>query len=574
MIPLRTLAAAIACIGAGLAPGGALAQALPPVIVAPGGTPIPQLAPMSRPAVGPNPGAAGQVTPVEADGEIAVERVRFSGITVLDPAEFEDLQARLSGPAVAIAAIEKARAAIVSRYRERGFVFVTADATIRADGTLEFQVVEGFVSEVRLEGDIGPAGDQVLRFLNRLVDAGPVNIAAMERQLLLAQDIPGLTVRSVLRPSDVAPGALVLVAQVSRRAVSGYLSADNRASPYSGPEQGLAAIQFNSFTIFGEQTELAYFHGRNATQAFGQASWRGFLNDSGLQARFYAGHGATNPSGVLGSLGYEGVSTIAGASLAYPLIRQRSQSLDLVAAFDFNESDIRLKAANGGHLQLSQDRLWIMRAGLDWTTFDIVAGETRPATNVVNLRISQGVNGDPGNMPSRLGAKGDFTKFSFDASRTQTLFAPTQGSVLALQGTVAGQWSNDVLPLSEKFYLGGNRLGRGFYAGEITGDRAVAVSAELQLTTTHHFSAFEHGVGHGVRLTPTYYVFADAGWTFENLALDPDRRLHSFGVGVRTQLNERFEVQLEATRRFAHGFRNPAARPSDDQLFWRMLARF
>lgn len=541
-----------------------------PTIVAPGGTPIPQLAPSTPPDVGPALASPEQVRPVEVGGEVAIQRVTFSGVTVLPPAELEDLPPMLTGEAVLIADIERARAVIVSKYRERGFVFVTTDATIRADGTLEFQIVEGFVSEVRLEGDVGPAGNQVLRFLNRLVDAGPLNIATMERQLLLAQNIPGLTVQSVLRPADTAPGALTLIAQVSRRAVTGYLTADNRASPYSGPEQGLAAVQFNSFTSFGEQTELAFFYGRDTTQVFGQASWRGFVTDSGLQARFYAGHGANNPSGVLGSLGYEGISTVAGTSLTYPLILQRSQSLDLVTAFDINRSDIWLKGSDDGRLHLSQDNLAIIRVGLDWTTFDILAGEMRPATNAVSMQISQGVTGNLGDMPSRFGAKGDFTKFNLDASRTQTLFAPWPGSVLAFEGTVAGQWTNDILPLSEKFYFGGNRLGRGFYAGEITGDRAVAVSAELQLTARHQFNVLDHPV----QVTPTYYVFTDAGWTFENQVIDPDRRLHSFGVGVRMQLNDRFEVQLEADRRFAHQSQTPSAKQSDDRFFWRILARF
>jgi len=549
----------------------ALAQTPYPAIIPPGGTPIPQLAPSSHPTVGPDLASPGQVRPVDVAGQVAIKRVRFSGVTVLSAAELEATPGMLTGPAVTIADIERARATIVTKYRERGFVFVTADATVEADGTLHFRIVEGFVSEVRLDGDVGPAGAQVLRFLNRLLNVGPLNVATMERQLLLAQDIPGLTVRTVLRPAGSAPGALSLIAQVSRRTVTGYLAADNRASPYSGPEQGLAAVQFNSFTTLAEQTEIALFHGRGSTQAFGQASWRGFIDDSGLQARLYAGHGANNPSGALRSLGYEGTSTVAGGSLIYPLIRQRSQTLNLVGAFDVSKSDIWVKGADESRLRLSQDNQGIIRAGVDWTIFDVLAGETRPATNFLNMRISQGVSGSLGDHPSRIGAEGNFTKIGWEASRTQTLFAPWPGAVFAVQGTVAGQWTDDILPLSEKFYLGGNRLGRGFYAGEMTGDRAVAVSGELQLTTSHQFNGFNLGL----RLVPTYYIFADAGWTFENLAVDPNQRLHSFGLGVRMQVNERFEVQLEAARRFADQTQSLAAQSSQqDRFFWRVLARF
>lgn len=551
---------------------GALAQLAPAALVPPGGTPIPQLAPPSLPRVGPGLAPPGPARPAEdVAGAVAIRDVTFLGATAFSPAELAAASGALTGPAVPIAAIENARAAIVTMYRERGFAFVTADATVGPDGTLRFQIAEGFISEVRLDGDVGPAGTQVLRFLNRLVNVQPLDIATMERQLLLAQDIPGLTVRTVLRPAGTAPGALSLVAQVSRRAVTGYITADNRGPRFSGPEQALAAVQFNSFTSLGEQTELALFYGRAATQVFGQASWRGYIGGSGLQVRLYAGHGTSNPSGVLRSLGYEGSSTVAGASLTYPLIRRRSQTLNLVGAFDTIDSEIWVDGSGGGRARLSRDSLRILRAGADWTTFDLLAGEMRPATNFMSLRLSQGVGGALGQDASRLGARGDFTKINGEATRTQALFAPWSGATVALQGTVAGQWSNDILPLAEKFYLGGNRLGRGFYSGEVTGDSAIAVSGELQLLTTHEFDAW----GLGLRLAPTYYLFTDAGWTFENQAADPDRRLHSFGLGVRMQVNERFEAQLEGVHRVTRQPQGGHVRPlRADGLFWRVLARF
>ena len=38
--------------------------------------------------------------------------------------------------------------------------------------------------------------------------------------------------------------------------------------------------------------------------------------------------------------------------------------------------------------------------------------------------------------------------------RSQPLFAPFEGTMLNLQGLFIGQWSGDILPLSEKCYLG------------------------------------------------------------------------------------------------------------------------
>ncbi|MDP3418224.1 ShlB/FhaC/HecB family hemolysin secretion/activation protein [Falsiroseomonas sp.] len=558
--------------GLTLAAGAALAQAPP---APPQGSPIPRLAPPATPPVGPGLGTAPAAPAAAPAGTLAISTVTLQGATALPPARLAPLTEGLTGPAVPLAAVEAARAAIVSLYREEGYVFTAVDAVLDAQGNLRLVVAEGHVTEVLLEGDIGPAGTQVLRFLNRLILRPALDVASLERALLLAQDIPGVAIRSVLRPAGTAPGALTLVAQVSRRPVTGYVTADNRAYRLTGPEQGLAAVQFNSFTEFGERTELILFGAAGETQIFGQASTEFFLGGSGLRARAYAGQGRATPSGALRGIGYEGETTTAGLALSYPLIRRRSESLLLTGQFDLIESEIEIDGANGRTTRLSRDSLRVLRIGAEWARFDLWLGEAFPAANSATLRASRGLEAlgaeRNGNADAaRLGAQVDFTKLAFEVSRRQALFQPWAGADVALVGTLAGQWSDDILPLSEKFYLGGARLGRGFYAGEVTGDRALAASAELQLTTSFETEAW----GTPLRLLPTFYAFYDHGKTWENQDQDPDRRLRSTGLGVRMPVNEVVELQLEGVRRLTRRPNPGAAEVKADALFWRVLARF
>ena len=76
----------------------------------------------------------------------------------------------LVGPAVPLPQIDAARQAILQRYRSDGYVLTTVSASLDANGTLRFVVTEGRIASVKLDGDIGPAGTQVLRFLNRLTE--------------------------------------------------------------------------------------------------------------------------------------------------------------------------------------------------------------------------------------------------------------------------------------------------------------------------------------------------------------------------------------------------------------------
>jgi hemolysin activation/secretion protein len=555
-----------------LAGGRAQAQGLPAAPPPPAqGSPIPQIAPGAAPDVGPGLGAGPVAAPARPAGVMAVRAAEIDGATAFPAASLQHFTEGLTGPAVPLARVEAARAGLLGLYRDAGYTFTTVDAVLHSDGVLHLVVGEAQVTEVLLDGDIGPAGAQVLRFLDHLKNVRPLDVASLERWLLLAKGIPGVTVRPVLRPAGTGAGALTLVAQVSRQAISGYITADNRAAGPTGPEQALGVVQFNSFTSLGERTELSLFGAARFSQLFGQASTEFYVGGSGLKVRLYAGHGMAQPSGPLAGIGYLGETTIGGIGASYPLIRRRVYSLSLEGNFDVIEADTDIDAAGGGTTTLSHDALRVVRLGAVGALYDQVLGTAHPGANQLTVRLSQGIAGLGASSNARTGANVGFTKIAFDATRVQTLFSPWSGATLALQGTLAGQWSNDVLPLSEKFYLGGGRLGRGFYAGQVTGDRALGASAELQLVTSYTTTLF----GTELEMQPTFYAFYDWGESFENQAVDANRRLQSWGLGVRVPVNDRFEVQLEGAHRITRRPGGPGApRLSADAIFWRGVARF
>ena len=326
-----------------------------------------------------------------------------------------------------------------------------------------------------------------MRFLNRLTEKQPINSATLERYLLLAQDVPGVTLRAVLEPSADQPGALNLIAQVSRKAVSGLASIDNRAFNETGPIEMLGVIDLNSFTEYGEKTEFSFYHTLPNSENFGQASLETFVGSSGLKLKFYAGYGVTNPTGSLGAIGYQGLTTVFGTQLTYPVIRARQQTLNVYAAFDGIESNIST-TANGPRLQASYDSLRVLRFGEDYALSDIWLGANHSGVNAVSARISQGlpILGATTNPTARVGERTDFFKFNFEATRTQTLFVPWDGASVGLMGLFTGQWSDDILPPSEQFYLGGVAIHAGllFRAGSgrqgAGGDRRAATEHRLR----------------------------------------------------------------------------------------------
>ena len=566
----------LVCAGA---KNAALAQlpALPPA-----GSPLPGIEQRPQPKLAPGLALPPRPeAPVESTEGARHEILSLAvdGVTVFPQAAIAPLTANLIGPATPEGSIEASRRALVDLYRSQGYVYTTVRAIIK--GTeLRFQVVEGYVAEVKLDGDIGPAGVQVLRFLNHVVGQVPLKASELERWLLLAQDIPGLTVKSVLNPSLGDPGALTLVAQVSRRAVSGYVSADNRAFDLTGPSEGLGVINFNSFTAFGEQTQLSMYGAFDGTNVFGQASEEVYLGGSGLKLKIYGGAGNSTPSGSLGQIGYDGETQVFGAQLTYPLLRSRAQSLNLVGNFDAIQSNnLNDQGANGATQRSSYDSLRVLRFGADYALLDTLFGPTRSAVNGVNGKLSQGLtafgastNGDTWSPPPRLGEKIDFTKFVGQASRTQTLFSPYTDATVAFYGVVAGQYSTELLPPAEQFYLGGPNFNRGYYYGQVSGDKGLLMTAELRLNTP---IPLPRAIPYELR--SQFYTFYDWGEVWQNTSLQSGAILRSAGIGVRLYIASSTEIDFEGAYRmnlFPNGS-GPGVSPMISTAFyWQVLQRF
>ncbi len=555
----------------------ALAQPAPRLPAVPQGSPIDRVLPPKPPAVssGMDTAPSRPASLADAKATVTINSVSLEGTTLFGADEFRTSLALLHGP-VKVSLVDDVRRGIVDRYRADGYVLTAVNATLDPQGRLRFVVTEGRIAEVKLDGDIGPAGTQVLRFLNRLTETAPIDAKTLERYLLLAQDIPGVTVRAVLRPSTVEPGALTLIAQVQRRALSGLLTADNRGAPFTGPDTALALLSVNSLTEYGEKTELSLFRSLNNTQVFGQVSTEAFIGSSGLKVRLYAGSGTADPSGQLRATGYHGVTTVGGVSVSYPLIRTRQQTLNLGGYFDLLESHIDTGISPAQ--QASRDNIRALRLGADYASQDNWLGDTRTGVNSVSLRVSRGVpflGASPAFYPKagRNGQRVDFTRGNAEATRTQTLFQVGDASSIALQVTVAGQLSEDILPSSEKFFLGGARWNRGYYSGEVSGDSGLTTAVELQFNTSFSTEVFAHALDIDTQL----YAFTDWGQSWESQKTDSNRRLMSLGLGTRLSVSRDTDINLEGAERLVRrpaGAASTTTALSAQTVYWRVLTRF
>jgi hemolysin activation/secretion protein len=539
----------------------------------PQGSPIPRIVPSVPPSVSPGLTTPQPATPEAVPNvEVTIRRIVIRGATAFTTDDLGAITNGLVG-STSLPKIEAARLAILGRYRDKGFVLTAVSASVDDQETVTFVVSEGRIADVKLDGNIGPAGTLILKFLNHLTEQRPIDIATLEHWLLLAEEIPGVSLRTVLRPSTDDPGALTMIAEVSRAPFSGLLVADNAAFPQTGPAEGLMVLDANSFTEFGEKTEVSLYRTSGNTENFGQAESDFYVGASGLRVRIYGGYGPTNPSSPLRDIGYHGTTTVAGLGASYPVIRRRQQTLDLTASFDVIESRVDVQS---GNIAVSRDSLRVLRFGASYALHDTLLGDERSATNAVSARISKGLPGlgasaSIGNVAAPSGEVVGFTKLNAEISRTQALFEPWSGASVSLFGLLAGQWSDDVLPQVEQFYLGGLRLNPGYYSGEVTGDSALAAYGELRLDDSWEFSLLGRSFDIGAQL----FGFGSWGETWNNSALQPNRRVASGGGGIRLTLTRYLEFDVVGVSRFVLNPSGAGVTPlQSDAVYWRVIARF
>ena len=552
-------AAAAALLWAAVAPAQAQTTPARPQIpagglVAPPASPIEKNLPPSQPTIIPpvQPPQSEEVIP-EGGTVVTVQSVEIDGNTKYSTDELAQEYQAIVGKPASVGDIAEAVNHVQLRYRNDGYFLSAARGRLtRTDDVvkLHIHVTEGYISDVKIDGETEGGAVKVYDFLRNLLEIRPINIADMERYLLLAQNVPGMSVRAVLRPTGGDSGAVELIAQVARKPFDLFASIDNRGPGTAGPVQLLVSGGANSFTSAGERVQVDLFNTPfNVEQVFGEVSAQWFIGSDGLLIRTYAGYGVNEPGRELGAERYKGRLDLAGVSARYPLIRTRALSLDLSAAMDVFRSTIDLANGPGPRARQSGSTIKIARGGVDLATQDTLWGLVPSAANTFELKFHQGFNGAVNEQfPARPGVSNDFQKYTAEIVRVQDLFS-LEDYRFAVKLAADGQWSHDILPPSEKMFLGGSSYGRGFFSGEITGDRAVIGTVELQVTSTLPGLLGWAGLSSD-EMPVRYYAFGDAGTIWDREPGTLRGTMESAGIGIETAITPEVTTVLEGVNRF------------------------
>lgn len=510
----------------------------------------------------PPPGARTaplQLPTVEEDGaipdfdgqEVTVSRIILEDTTALPDADLRALSAGLEGRRVPVADLFRLRTAIEVAYRRQGFfltrVLLPEQSLDEHAAEVRLKVLEGHISDVIVQGDVGPVEALIRRMAEKLRTGKPARLADVERQLLLIQDIPGISARARFGASPDKPAGSVLTIDVVRTPYAGFVAIDNRGPGFSGPWQAAFGLSGNSATAYGDRIEGYIFSTPGPEQRYGQMVLSGILTDDGLSAKAYVGYGPSFPGGLLGQAGFASDVLTAGAQATYPLVRSRRTNLWLSGGLELNNSHIKLKQADGQYERVTRSHLRIGKLSAKASHVDGWRGATELTLGLDHGLKALKATPRDSDQTARPESRPDFTRVTGRLSRRQALGSDGLWT-FDMEAALAGQYGFTVLPPSQKAQLGGLEFGRGYYFGQLTGDRAVSGSVEFQAR-----NALDSWIS-GANAGP--YLFYDHGIVWNIATGDPGRRyLHSIGGGLRFDLGRWLSTELEYARRLT---RNPS----------------
>jgi len=471
--------------------------------------------------------------------EFEVKRLTVEGATPFPADEIAAIFAPLEGRRIFLDDLRKAAATLEARYRTQGFfltrVFVPPQQV--KDGVLTVRVVEGYVSNVFVEAPDAATRERLARLLQPIVGQKPVSLEAVERRLLIVNDLPGITGTGVLR-QGAELGQSELALNVAERPSSYSVSFNNSGSSALGPwtiganatlNQPFARIGALDLGITGAGEKLKELRSLTARYAEPIGHSGTIVSLGGLVAM-------AKPGGPVKALDIDGLVTSFALRARHPLIRTRATSLFIDAGLSANRS--RTEAAD---TRIILDKTVVGELALVFQHSGWLGGATNVAASLFHGLPGLGSMDEDADLPSVANFDPDFTRLAFSAQHVQPLIQR-----LSLQLSAQGQYTRDTLLSGELLSFGGMSIGRGYDPSVVAGDRGLGGVAELR----YDLALPSQAVANSLQL----YTFVDrASVTTLKNGPPPKSKatIGSYGCGPRLGLFDKAYLDLrlaDATR--------------------------
>lgn len=406
---------------------------------------------------------------------VTVKQFRFAGNTLLTAGQLAPVVESFLNRPLDFAGLQQAAAAVGEAYRAAGWlVRVYLPRQEIQDGIVTLQVVEGIFGKLRIE-DPRPSrlsSERAAATIASAQPAGqPLNAAALDRAMLLLDDLPGIAVSGNLAPGSGQAETDLILKLADEPLLNGEAGLDNTGARATGAERLTVNAFLNSPLKIGDQLVANLIHSQGSD--YGRLAYFLPVGHDGLRVGINASrmdYDVVAPEFKAANINGDSISY--GIDAQYPLIRSRTHNLYLSAAYDAKDFDNRANGATTTNYGLRN-----VTIGLIGNLFDKWGGG---GANMASLNLTAGdldLDGSPNKAAdaATTRSRGSFTKLRYALSRQQALTP-----YVSLYALLTGQFASKNLDSAEKFYLGGSASVRAYPTNEGGGSEGTLLNLELR----------------------------------------------------------------------------------------------
>ncbi|MEY2928046.1 MAG: hypothetical protein RL367_2523 [Pseudomonadota bacterium] len=518
------------------------------------------------------PEAGGIVPPAGAEGlSVQLATATLEGGFAEVAGQSEAILARLRGQRVTLAQVYAAASAVEAAHARAGFVLARVAVPpqdLHDGGGLRITVIDGFIESIDVAGLPSRVRDAVAGRTAKLKGQRHLRLGDIEQPLLIANEIPGLTLRSTLmRGSET--GGTKLVLEGKHQLVSGSLSIDNQLDSSLEDWSVTAQISLNSALGLGEQIYGFVASGYDVSQIFSDNARERVLG-GGMVLPLGDGRLTLNPE-----VTFSRTRPIPSANVPQTIGKLRR--LTLRAGYTFIRTRARGLVLNGAIEQIdesnnipqfalvfSRDRYMAGRLGLSYDSVSASGGSwgvsaqiSKGLGNLGAITVAEALAANVGF--SRDGAGLNFTKLTGQARGNWAL-----AKNIDLRLSAKGQTGfGDPLFRAEQFSMEGSDGVSAFVGGVTAVDEGLVARAEL---------GGRVAAGKDSVIAPYVFAAGGTGAIKQHTVLEPGHlKVAAFGGGARVNLAK---YRLYLGVEYAHGISDLAKIDKADRVNVSVTVRF
>ena len=155
---------------------------------------------------------------------LSLNKVIIKGTTIYGKRSFRPFYASYLKKELTLKDIYAIAQKITNKYRNDGYLLSKANVPPQKinNGVVYLEIIEGYIDKIKIQGPVRGPLKLINQYRKNILKSRPLRAHDLERYLLLIDDLPGITAKSVLKPSEDKPSATTLTLILADKAFEGY----------------------------------------------------------------------------------------------------------------------------------------------------------------------------------------------------------------------------------------------------------------------------------------------------------------------------------------------------------------